>query len=307
MALTYSQISAITEKKFIPKMVDNIFDSNVLLKEMKSGESYKKIDGGTSIMQPLEYATNGASGWYSGSDQLSTTDNEVFTAAEYSWKLGYVNVSVTREDELKNSGDPAILDFVKQKVKNAEKTWMDKLGTGLYSAGTDPKSIIGLRSIVAASNTVGGISQSTYSWWAAQLDSSTTTTTIAAMQALYELCSIGSDKPSIIPTTRTLYSKYYALLQPQQRFTDAKKASGGFENLLFNGTPVVVDSYCPASHMFMLNLKYLHLFVHKDEDMRFEPFQKPTNQNVKIAKIYWAGALGSSNNRMHGKLSALTA
>jgi hypothetical protein len=41
--------------------------------------------------------------------------------------------------------------------------------------------------------------------------------------------------------------------------------------------------------------------------MRFSPFQQVTTQNVKIAKIYWAGAFGTSNNRLQGKLSALTA
>ena len=38
MALTYDQISAITEKKFIPKMVDNIFNVNALLKKLKAKE-----------------------------------------------------------------------------------------------------------------------------------------------------------------------------------------------------------------------------------------------------------------------------
>ena len=59
----------------------------------------------------------------------------------------------------------------------------DKLGTGLYSNATDAKSIVGLRQIVGSSNTVGGISQTSYSWWQAQVDSSTTTLTIAAMRA----------------------------------------------------------------------------------------------------------------------------
>jgi hypothetical protein len=45
--------------------------------------------------------------------------------------------------------------------------------------------------------------------------------------------------------------------------------------------------------------------VHKDEDMRFEPFQKPVNQNVKVAKVYWMGIFGSTNNRMHFKMSAV--
>ncbi len=305
MPLTYDQISAITQKKIIPKMVDNIFDSNPLLQRAKK-KFYEKVDGGTSILQPLNYAQISAGGWYSGADTLSTTDNDVFTSAEYQWKQIYKNITVSRLDELKNSGDSAILKFVKQKVQIAEKSIEDDMGTALYNAGTDAKAIGGLRLILSASNTVGGIAQGTYSWWQAQVDSSTTTLTIAAMQSRDNAASIGNDGPSVVLTTRSLYNSYYGLLQPQQRFMDSETAKGGFTSLMFNGKPVIVDSHCPASHMLLLNEKYLHLYYHPDEDFRFEAFQKPINQNVKVAKIFWAGAFGSSNNRMHALMSAVT-
>ena len=305
MALTYDQISAITEKKFIPKLYDNIFDSNPLAKRAKD-KFYEKIDGGERILVPLNYAQVTASDWYSGADTLSTTDNNNITAAEYLWKQLYANISINRLDELKNSGDSQILSLVKNKVKIAEKTMIDKIGTGLYSNATDPKSIVGLRQIVGTGNTVGGISQTDFSFWRGQVDSSSTTLSIAAMQALWNNCAIDADQPSVVVTTRTLFNSFYNLLQPQQRFVDSEMAKAGFTGLMFNGAPVLPDSHAPASHMFMLNEKYLHLFAHQDEDMRFEPFMKPVNQNVKVAKVYWTGALGSSNNRLHGVMSALT-
>jgi hypothetical protein len=305
MALTYDQISAITQKKFIPKLVDNIFDSNPLLQRLKK-KSYEKTDGGTSIMVPLNYAQATAGGWYSGADTLTTTDNDVMTAAEYQWKQIYKSISINRLDELKNSGDSAILKLVKNKVQIAEKSIMDDMGTGLYSAGTDAKSIVGLRSIISTSNTVGGIAQGTYSWWQAQVDSTTTTLTLAAMQSRDNACTIGNDGPSVIVTTRALYNSYYGLLQPQQRFMDSETAKGGFTSLMFNGKPVIVDSHSPSAYMNFLNEEYLHLFYHPDEDFRFEAFAKPINQNVKVAKIFWAGAFGSSNCRMQGAMTALT-
>lgn len=306
MPLSYDQISAITEKKFIPKLADNIFDSNILLKKFKE-KSIQKLDGGERIVVPLNYAQATASDWYSGSDTLNTTDNDQITAAEYTWKQLYANISITGLDESKNSGDAAILNFVKAKVQIAEQTMKDKMGDGLYSDGSNAKSIVGLRDIVDTASSVGGISQSTYSWWQGKVDSSTTTLSIAAMQSLFNNTTIDSEHPNVIVATRAIYNSYYGLLQPQQRFQDSKEASGGFANLLFNGVPVFADSKCPTSHMFMLNMNFLHMFVHKDRDMKFEAFQKPVNQDVKLAKILWLGALGSSNNRMHGKLSAITA
>lgn len=306
MALTWDQISSITEKKFVKKMYDNIFDSNALTKRLKQ-KSYEKLDGGTSIMVPLNYAQTSASGWYTGSDSLSTADNEAITAAEYAWKQLYANITIVRSDELKNSGDAAKLNLVKSKTQIAEKTMIDLMGTGIYNDGTTINSLVGLRAIVSASSTVGGIAQSTNTWWAGQIDSSTTTFSIPALQTIFTACTVDSDQPTVVMATRANYNRYYGALQPQQRFMDSETAKGGFSSLMFNGVPFIADSKCPSNHIFVLNENYLHLFAHKDEDMRFEPFQKPINQNVKVAKIYWMGAFGSSNIRLQGKLSAVAA
>lgn len=308
MALTYDQISSITERKFIPKMVDNIFDSDPILQRAKKKGWYEKLDGGTTVIYPLNYAKTSASGWYSGADTLSTTDNDQFTGAEYTWKQLYANITISRVDELKNSGDPQIINFVKQKTQVAEKTMIDLLGDGIYSDGTtNVKSVPGLRLIVDTANTVGGISQTTYSWWQAQKDSGTTTLSMSALQTIWQNLVINNEMPTVLMATRANYNRFYALLQPQQRFMDSDTAKGGFQSLMFNGAPFIAGAKVPANHIFLLNENYLHLAAHKDEDMRFEPFQKPINQNVKVAKVYWMGIFGSDNNRMHGKMSVLTA
>ena len=305
---SYDQLSAITQKKFIPKLADNIFDSNPLFKRAR-GKFLQKIDGGERIVVPLGYATTTASGWYAGSDTLSTTDNDQLAAAEYLWKQIYANITISRIDELKNSGDSQILSLIKSKVKMAEKTMADTIGTGLYNQGADSSAnaIVGLRDIVATDQTVGGISQTDNSWWQGKVDSSTTVLSIPAMQTSFNNASVDSDSPTVAMATRVNLNRYYNLLQPQQRFMDSDTAKGGFQNLMFNGIPLISDSHCPANHLFFLNENYLHLFVHKDEDMRFEPFMKPINQNIKVAKIFSAMALGSSNNRLHAVLTAITA
>lgn len=308
MALTYDQISAITRRYFVPQFYDNVFDVSPILKRIKQ-KAYQKIGGGTSILVPLEYAANTSVGWYSGEETLDTTDTDIGTAAEYQWKQLYVNISVKGIDEIKNGGDAQVIDFVKVKVKNAEKTMEDYLGTGLYQTSTaNAKSIIGLRAYAGSiSSTVGGISQTDYSWWRPQVDSTTTTLTIAAMQSRDTATAINNDKTTVVATTDTLYNSFYALLQPQQRFQDENMAKAGFSSLMFNGKPVVNDAYCPANHMFFINEKYLMFKVHRERDMKFEPFMKPINQDVKSAKILWAGAFCSANGRMQGAMTALTA
>lgn len=305
MALTYDQISAITEKYYVPKLEDNIFDSNPYMRRIKQ-RSLVKIDGGTQVMVPLEYAVNGAGGWYSGADTLDTSDTEVITAADYSLKQIYENISIKRSDELKNSGDAAKLNFVKSKLKNAEKSMIDRIGTGLYSDGSTAKSIVGLRDFCATDQTVGGIDQSSYSWWQSNVDSSTTVTSMSALQSQWNAAVVDNMAPTVALTTRAIFNYYYALLQPQQRFTDSDSAKGGFSSLMFNGIPVLADSHCPASHFFFVNEDVVKMYVHKDEWMRFVPFSEPLDQNVRLAKIYSMLAFTSGNNRLLACLSALT-
>lgn len=306
MALTWDQVSGITEKKFLPKLYDNVFITSPALDRMKK-KSYKKLDGGTSIMIPLEYDDLTSSGWYTGADTLSTSDNETMTAAEYAWKQLYANITITRRDELVNSGDAQKVDLVKSKMKNAEKTMAQLLSTGIYNAGNVTNAIVGLQAIIHTTSTIGGISQSTYTWWAGQLDSTTTAFSIGALQASYSAATFNNESPTVGYATKANYNRYYGQLQPQQRFMDSETAKGGFSSLMFNGIPFIADDYCPTNNIILLNENYIHLCVHKDEDMRFSGFQKPENQNIRLGQIFWMGGLGSSNNRTHARQSAVAA
>lgn len=302
---SFDQILATSRRYFAPKLADNIYTGIPTLQRLEE-KGLKLIDGGTSIVQPLEYA-EGNFQWFSGSETISTTDVDQYCAAEYAWKQCTAPVVISRIDELKNMGDAQVVDFVKSKMKSAKKTLKENMADAVYNAGSVANQIVGLRAIVDAGSSVGGLSQTSFSWWAAQEDTTTTTLGLVALEALKMAATEGSESPNVHYTTKTLFSKYWGLLQPQQRFSDSKSANAGFDNLLFDGKPVIADSHCPASHWFMINEEYLHLYVHKSENMVMSEFQEPVNQHVKIAHIFWAGALGSSNNRYHAKFDGLTA
>lgn len=223
------------------------------------------------------------------------------------WKFYYANITISGADKYKNMGDSQVLDFVKQKTMAAEMTLKDKIGDGIYSAGTVANDIGGLRLLVDNANTVGGIDQGTYSWAQAQEDSTTTTLSLSALQTMYNSLSINGKTPSVITATRANYNRLWVLLQPQQRFVDSESAKAGYQSLMFNGTPFIVSSKCPASHIFMLNEEFLALYYHPQRNFEMEPFQKPGNQDVETAKVFWMGNLGTSNPRMNGKFTAIAA
>ena len=112
--INWDALSSLTRDKFLPVLVDNIFNSNPLaVKLLKNAE---KIDGGRKIITPLEYATNSAQGFYSGYDVLDTTPSDPITTAVWDWKQAYANISISGEEELRNSGDSMVLSLLKSKM-----------------------------------------------------------------------------------------------------------------------------------------------------------------------------------------------
>ena len=100
MALT-NTLSALTREKFMPILVDNIFNSNALcLKLLKNAE---KLDGGSKIIVPIEYATNSNTGWltYTASGAMGAgTDQDITDIAqrsEWNWATAYTAVLINGE------------------------------------------------------------------------------------------------------------------------------------------------------------------------------------------------------------------
>lgn len=308
MALTIGQLSAITRKWHLPKLFDNIFDSNAFLARMRKGGSYQSVSGGTAMEIPLAFVANSAGGWFDGLDTLDTTDNDAFTAASYNWTHAYENITISDADQIKNAGDDAkVVDLVGAKTQWAEASLKDLLGTGLYNDGTNANDIVGLRAAVdSTTNTYGGIDRGTNSWWQPQRDTTTTTLSIPAMTSLYGDCRIDNDAPTMLISTQDQWDFYHGLLQPQERFQDSDSANGGFRSIMFMSTPYLVDSHSPSGDLWMLNEKYLMLKYHPDKNFSFEPFRRPINQAGSFAKIYWSGQFCLSNARLQGVMTALT-
>ena len=132
--INWDSLSSLTRDKFLPVLVDNIFNSNPLaVKLLKNAEM---LDGGRKIITPLEYAKNTAQGFYSGYDVLDTTPSDPVTSAVWEWKQAYANISISGEEELKNSGDSMVLSLLKSKMGNAERSLKDLFGSKLFGTGT---------------------------------------------------------------------------------------------------------------------------------------------------------------------------
>ena len=304
MALTYDDITATTIKHFRPALVDNIFNDIPLFKRMRAQDAVS-VRGGDSIMQSLLYATTTSGGSYSGYDVLLTTPNEQISAAEFSWKQYYVNITIDKLSVLKNSGPEQIFNLLQKRVQAAQLTMADTLATDLFSDGTtnSSKCITGLRAAVDDSSnidTYGGILRSTNTWWKAIYKGNSGTDralTIPIMEDAYNDVEDGMDAPTCIVMGADLYEKYWRLAEADKSLMNVMSGDMGLTTLSFNGIPIIKDRKCTAENIFMLNEKYLELVIHSDEQFEVRPFQEPVDQNVATSKVFVTLNLVSSNCR----------
>ena len=330
MALSIDSLTAVTRDKFIPVMVDNIFKSNILTHKML-GQS-EAVASGNKVLQPIEYGMNSDVSFYEGYDTIAANAQETFTDASYDWVQLRSTIIYSGKEQALNSGSERVIDLISAKVKNAEKAMKDAFGKQLYSdndglavTGSAPLSIkgfIGLDHLIGKTRKLGGITStgSDYLWWDANVKAafktgSTKYTYVElasgaiqdVIREMYGQCSIDNDSPDIIVCPQNIFDAYEESLSAQKRFgaSDASLADAGFTNLLYRGTPVVVDDHCPAGKMFFLNTKYLKFRHHADRNFSFGGFQKPVNQDAAVGHIYWLGALVCSNPRMLGKVTDL--
>ena len=134
MALS-DNVTALTRDKFIPVLVDNIYNSNVLcLKLLKNAE---KLDGGANIVIPIEHTIQsaGASGWIDYSTGATAVGEvDTYGKATYQWATGYAGVKIPGEEEMVNKGSSQVISLLKAKLKSAEKTLKDLFGTGMFAS-----------------------------------------------------------------------------------------------------------------------------------------------------------------------------
>ena len=193
----------------------------------------------------------------------------------------------------------------------AEETIIQNMNTMFWGDGTgnSSKDMNGLNKLVGTGLTVGGIDATDVAnaWWRSDLTNQAGVLTVAAMAKTYNNVSVGNDQPTIIISDQDEYEAYEALLQPNLRYTDAKVADAGFQNLLFKGAPVTYDSDTNLDgKMFFLNNKYLRLVAHTDTWFQPTPFVRPTNQDARYAQILCYGELTTSNRARQGMIYGLT-
>src|SRR4030095_429801 len=259
------------------------------------------------------------------------------TAAEYNWKQVAGSVSISGEEEFKNSGSKTkVISLLQSKITQLELSMMMEMNRQLQADGTGNggKDITGLALAVedgAAWSTYGGIDSNAFTYWRNQwidfnatygiLDLGAGITTslknlIRAMISIYNSCMRGKVRPTVIITDQMMYEAYEQSLQLTSSnyrvMVDAKMADAGFMNLLFKETPVTFDEDMPNAslvtnsdnhEMLFLNADFMKFVIGRGKNFVVTDMQRPENQDAKVSQIIVYGNLTLNNRARQGRIS----
>lgn len=315
---SYDDIATTTIERRSRVLKDNFSNHTALLNRLKERGRIRTFNGGRVIVEELAYSGPGNFQYYSGYETIGVDQAEMLTAAEFSIKQAAVAVSMSGLEMLQNAGPEQFIDLFAGRLEQAEREFLNNLSDGIYSDGTGSggKQIGGLQLLVsdAGTGTVGGIVSGTYTWWKNKIyDFSAESVTPGAatiqhaMNTLYLRTLRGRDQVDLIVADNTYYSYYWESLQANQRFTNARLAEAGFDNLKFKQADVVPDGgmngSAPSSHMYFLNSDYIHWRPHSSRNMvPLNPDRYAVNQDAFVRLIGFAGNMTTSGRMFQGAM-----
>ena len=338
-----SEMVTTTLRNRTGELADNVSRNNAILIRLSQRGFSKPIDGGRTIVQEINYANNQTWTRYSGYELINIQPSDTISAAEFAIRQAAVAISISGLEQLQNSGKEQIIDLLEARINNANETMSNGLAYDMYSDGSQTGQMNGLQSLVAdspATGTVGGIDRASFPFWRNKVYSGTSDGGAAVnaanirsyMNSLALQLIRGRDAPDLALADGTFYEYFLESLQAIQRIAEADSAftAAGFPAIAYMGTGKKMDVVCdggyqgstndgdtfgpggaaalggaPASHMYMLNSKYIFYRPHRDRNcVPIGDDRYSVNQDAMVQLIGWAGNMTISNCFLQGVLIA---
>lgn len=317
----FTELVTTTYRNHKKEISDNVSEHNALYRRLTTKGRVRREDGGLSIVEPLDYAENSTYQRYSGYDPLNVAASDVLSAAEFPWRQQATHVTASGLEIRSNSGENRIINLVKSRIKNAQRTMANNLSEDFYSSGSLTNQIGGLQSLIAdaGTGTVGGINSSTFTFWQNTLQSAaaplqgggaitpSATTIESLMLPLYLRTTRGADTTDLIVASEDYFTFYEQSQTTLKRYAPEDNGKGGMISMKYKNADVFFDSAAsgiPSAHMYFINTDYVNVVVHQDADMEIMPEMRAINQDAIVIPIIHQCNLTTSNRKRQGVLKA---
>ena len=255
-----------------PKIVDTVLGSN-LITQILLGTRKTSF---TSDVKRIVVKTAKASNWgsFAWLDRFNTNVVDTTQKMVFSPRSVYQPIVLPGDELSISKTKESVRDLQVQKWEEASQEMADMIWTMLYWDGTgnSNKDLLGL--IAWCDDwtnvaTYGWLSRATYTTLKGNYDTTTTTITFTAMDAMLRACNSGNEKVDLIITTEAIFDFIAKLFTATNNQTNAQYSKdsliktaisglageAGFTSLFYKGVPIIADEKCPAEHIFFLNTK----------------------------------------------------
>jgi hypothetical protein len=293
----YTELTYVTRRAFIPKMVVQIYNSTPLMAALIAN-SQTATGGVSSVTVPVQGAQFVNAQWsdYSGSFAQPAVQQGAYNA-EFNLKLMISPVPFLGMEGAVQQ-DHAIIPLIEARMNDATNVMMDAMATALYNNTTNTQAFTGLPAAVddgTGTATYGNINRNTYAWWKSKqyAAGNVNPTRQNVLQYISGTVKNGAEVPTFGVCgfgTWTLLAQDYVgqeqyVITPGSGFDgDANGPQSAFRALMVAGVPIYPDPYCPEGTLYLLNTNYLSLYIHEQGQFVFTGFES-TLPNWQIGYV----------------------
>ena len=287
--MTFSdQVQAMTQEVLIPKIVDNVLNSNIVCLRLIGNALQGK---GYDVRKSIKYTNSGAAASFAGLDTFSAAQLSTKLKLIYDMRAAREPVAISGMEAVANMSAESQTDLVKEALEETQQELIDAIGTMIYGDGTGNtnKDFLGLAAIVDDGTnvgTIGNASRTTYPVLKATVTASSGTLSLAKMATLFTNISSGSGNasPTLITEVPAVWDLYEQLLTPTVRenyssmgYYDVGKeggakrtgmgsqyqglsGTGGFVAVTYKGIPMVRDEKATTQTLIMMNENWIQWY-----------------------------------------------
>lgn len=271
-----SAVTTVTREFIVPKSFDTVTKGSPLLMSLLQNAKPWKTGTKYDVIWKISDATNG--GNTGVADELDTDRQNVRVTGTFDPKMAYKPVVIANIERVLNKGDERIIDLFEAEFDSQAQSLANLMAQNLFTgsgSGNNWDSLAEAADDSTNYSTYGTQSRSTYTSLRGYYLASAGALTLNKLATAYDAVEIGMDKPTMIVTTKAIWSTYESLLTPTVRSNytgngypmmnafgmvptaEALKGTQGFAVLFYRGTPVVKDEQCPSGKVFLVNTNFL--------------------------------------------------
>lgn len=317
----YDELTAVTRRAFVPKLVVQIYKAAPFL-SLAMRNAQRAAGGVSQVSVPVQGASYVNFGWtdYSGSFPQPQVQG-ASTLAQWNLSVGTVPIPLLGMESLIQRTE-AVIPIVRARMTDAKTVSVQAIASALYgSSAGNALAINGLRDVYddgTAVSSFGGLSRANNTWWKALKITSGVTPSRSTMiaQLMRATQNAGGESPDIVLMSlsdwTTLANDYLTNerfnTSPGSRYGNDDAINAGFRALMLGNTPILADPFCPKGTAYLINTKYLSMYISEDANFAFSGFQSliANNQIASVGVVIAAMALVCSKPSSGSQLSNVT-